>query len=220
MIPRYQRLLFWILAGGILLTVLVLLHGCKQAHDKLTELNDATPIAAPTTAEEESFTFYLADDRDGSISLSDRTLALPQEPTTRARALLSRLLAEYSLPGSPHPIPSGPAIADVFLLAPPAATGDTLLGQPRTTTIYSVGVPLLAIVNLQGAFAANHPSGIEVEDLTIKSIVGTLHANLPEITEIRFLVDGQPRDTLAGHADLNRTYPAVDTARPPTPPQP
>ena len=52
----------------------------------------------------------------------------------------------------------------------------------------------------------------------MQSIIGTLHAALPEITAIRFLVDGQPHDTLAGHADLLRTYPATDTATKPTPP--
>jgi hypothetical protein len=29
---------------------------------------------------------------------------------------------------------------------------------------------------------------------------------MPQVTEVRFLVDGQPRATLAGHADLMRTY--------------
>ena len=51
-----------------------------------------------------------------------------------------------------------------------------------------------------------HPSGIEVEALTVLSICGTLHANLPQITQVRFLVDGAGRKTLAGHADLSRTY--------------
>lgn len=64
----------------------------------------------------------------------------------------------------------------------------------------------LAVVNLTGAFAASHPSGIETESLTLLSICATLHANLPQVTEVRFLVDGQPRETLAGHADLMRTY--------------
>ena len=39
--------------------------------------------------------------------------------------------------------------------------------------------------------------------LTVVSICGTLHANLPRVTEARFLVDGQLRSTLAGHADLS-----------------
>jgi hypothetical protein len=64
----------------------------------------------------------------------------------------------------------------------------------------------LAVVNLTSAFVASHPSGIEPETLTMLSICGTLHANLPRVTQVRFLVDGQPRATLAGHADLTRTY--------------
>ena len=66
--------------------------------------------------------------------------------------------------------------------------------------------PELAVVNLTPAFAANHPSGIETETLTLLSICATLHANLPRVAEVRFLVDGQPRATLAGHADLTSTY--------------
>ncbi len=66
--------------------------------------------------------------------------------------------------------------------------------------------PELAVVNLTGAFVASHPSGLETETLTVLSICGTLHANLPRVTQVRFLVDGQPRATLAGHADLTRTY--------------
>jgi len=50
MIPRYQRILFWSLVAGILLMAAFLLHGCQQAHKRLAALNDATPIAAPTTA--------------------------------------------------------------------------------------------------------------------------------------------------------------------------
>ena len=69
----------------------------------------------------------------------------------------------------------------------------------------------MAVVNLSGSFAAAHPSGIETETLTLLSIIGTLHANLPDITQVRFLVDGQPRDTLAGHADLTRVYLATDS---------
>jgi hypothetical protein len=70
----------------------------------------------------------------------------------------------------------------------------------------------MAVVNLAGSFVANHPSGIETETLTVLSICGTLHANLPNVTQVRFLVDGQPRATLAGHADLTRTYLASDAA--------
>ena len=76
----------------------------------------------------------------------------------------------------------------------------------------------LAVINLRGSFISRHPSGILAEDLTLQSIIGTLHAALPQIVRIRFLVDGNPHDTLAGHADLQHTYPATDTATKPTQP--
>ena len=205
MIPRYQRILFWSLVGGICLMAAFLLHGCQQAHKRLAALNDATPIAAPTTASTEDITLYLANDADASVAPATESLALPQEPALRARALLEHLLAAYALPNSAHPIQSGPAVDDVFLLADPQPDPHRRPGQ-------------LAVINLRGSFINNHPSGIQVEALTVESIIGTLHAALPEITAIRFLVDGHPHDTLAGHADLLRTYPATDTAAKPRPP--
>jgi hypothetical protein len=194
MIPRYQRVLFWILIGGIVLMAAFLLHGCQQAHKRLTAFNDATPIAAPTTASTEEVTLYLASDADGSITPTSSQVALPQDASIRARILLDHLIAQYALPTSAHPLQPGPAVDDVFLL------------NNR------------AIVNFRSSFVDNHPSGVLVEDLTLQSIIGTLHAALPQITEIRFLVDGGPHDTLAGHADLQRIYPATDTSFKPTPP--
>jgi hypothetical protein len=205
MIPRYQRILFWILVAGIFLMAAFLLHGCEQAHRRLTALDDATPIAAPTTASTEDITLYLANDADASITPTTESLSLPQEPAIRARALLDHLLATYALPSSAHPLQAGPAVDDVFIFTDPnPAPGD----QPGQ----------LAVINLRSSFVDNHPSGIQVEALTVNSIIGTLHAALPQITSIRFLVDGQPHDSLAGHADLLHTYPAADTAAKPMPP--
>jgi Sporulation and spore germination len=204
-IPRYQRILFWSLVGGILLMAAFLLHGCEQAHKRLGAPNDATPIAAPTTASTEDITLYLANDANASITPTSEPFSLPQAPTLRARALLEKLLSTYSIPTSAHPLQGGPAVDDVFLLTDPQPGAGKQPGQ-------------LAVVNLRGSFVDNHPSGIQVEALTVQSIIGTLHAALPQITAIRFLVDGQPHDTLAGHADLLRTYPATDTAIKPMPP--
>ena len=224
MIPRYQRILFWSLIAGIVLMASFLIHGCRQAHQRLTALNDATPIAAPTTASTQEITLYLANDADGSLAADQRELALPQDPTLRARALLEYLLAQYSLPASTHPLQSGPAVDDVFFINLPLATP-----TPRNALSAATGLPSqdksrpshpakstgqLAIVNLHGSFVESHPSGIQVETLTLLSLIATLHSAFPQVTEVRFLVDGQPRDTLAGHADLTRVYSA--TAATPT----
>ncbi len=202
MIPRYQRILFWSLAGAILLMAAFLLRGCEQAYKRLNMLNDATPIAAPNASATEDVTLYLASDADATITPTSAKTAFAKEPTLRARALLEYLLSQYGQPDSAHPIKSGAAVDDVFLLNDPAAK------TPKK----------IAVVGLRGDWVANHPSGVEVEDLTLKSIVGTLHGAFPEIASVHFLVDGQERETLAGHAALNRSYPAVDTtARPMAP---
>jgi hypothetical protein len=196
MIPRYQRIVFWTLIGCILLMGAFLLRGCREAHKRLTALNDATPLAAPTATATEEVTLYTASDSDGVIRPVRSQAALPPDPSLRARALVENLLAQYSQQDSAHPLQSGPAVDDVYFLEEPARSG-------KNRTI---------LVNLRGSFADNHPSGIEVEQLTLNSIIGTLHAAFPDFAEVRFLVDGQSRATLAGHAELDHSYPLIDTA--------
>jgi len=226
MIPRYLRITFWVMNGCILLMAIILFYEHQSARDRLSNLSDQTPIDAPYTVSE-PITLDLANDSDGSITATERQMALPAETTARARALLDHLAAEYSLPGSPHPLQSGAAVADVFLVALPITghTVDTSSSArsgvlPSTTPVRSDDPDALqptgpggelAVINLHSSFVNSHPSGVGVESLTLLSIIGTLHANLPQIEQIRFLVDGQPHETLAGHADLLRTYPSRDT---------
>jgi hypothetical protein len=221
MIPRYQRILFYSLLGGIILMAIFLFYERKRAHDRLTAHDDATPLAAPVDTATESYTLDMASDGDGSIEAVQRQVALPEEPSVKARALLERLVAEYALPKSKHPLASGAAVDDVFLLNLPITTpvaGSSDADMDKQGDSSSPALPVepgqegqLAVVNLRGSFVNDHPSGVNVEMLTILSMLGTLHANFAQITQVRFLVDGQPRETLAGHVDLSRVYPAIDT---------
>jgi hypothetical protein len=220
MIPRYQRILFWSLTAAILLMAMVLLRGCEQAREKLTRHRDETPLAAPIVTASETVHLAMANDATGSITMVERQMPLPEETTARARVLLGRLIAEYSYKNSAHPLESGPAVDDVFLLDLPlkaaVAAGekakDETAGSDEPSVAPHVAGGQLAVVNLHGTFADDHPSGIEAETLTIDSILGTLYANFPRIEQVRFLVDGQPRETLSGHVDLMRVYPVADMA--------
>jgi hypothetical protein len=222
-IPRYQRILFWSLALAILLIAAVLLRGREQAREKLTRQQNQTPLAAPAETAPETVHLAMASDADQTITNVDRQLSLPIDPTVRARVLLAELISEYSYKNSAHPLSSGPAVDDVFLVDLPLKPAVSANPADRTVSDQAAAaqsvsaIPYtpggqLAVVNLSSGFADHHPSGIEVESLTINSIVGTLFANFPRIEQVRFLVDGQPRDTLAGHADLTRTYQATNTA--------
>ncbi len=212
-IPRYQKVLLSALIAAIVLMAVFLFYERKRAHERLTAHSDSTPLAAPVSTGTESFTFDLASDDDGSITAVQRDIALPAEPSVRARALLENLVAEYALPPSRHPLAGGAAVDDVFLLklpiVSPAASPAEKVAQEQAGDDAAVGE--LAVINLRGTFVNDHPSGVQVEMLTILSMLGTLHANFAQITQVRFLVDGQPRETLAGHADLSRLYPVIDT---------
>lgn len=229
MIPRYQRVLFIVLLISSIVMGAVLYNHHRTNYITRDDAQNDTPIEAPAYAAAEAATLALANDSDGSITATERSLALPAEPAVRARALLEHLLAEYTLPRSPHPIGGGIAVADVYLLDLPlasaapknqsksASNAASELSTAEIADPLTHGTGQLAIVNLRGAWCDAHPSGITVETLTLQSILGTLHTNMPQITHVRFLVDGQPRPTLAGNVELDRTYDASDTTNVVTP---
>ena len=200
MIPRYQRVLLWVLLLVSAVMAVFLIRMRERAADKLQAAANAAPLTPPSAMPTSDITLMLANDTDGSLVSAGRHLALPTEPHARARYLLNQLLSEYAKPGSAHPIATNAGVDDVFLMPLPAGTA---------------GGGMLAVVNLSSGLLQAHPSGIETETMTLLSVIGTLHANMPEIAQVRFLVDGAPRDTLAGHADLTRTYLASSAAPPP-----
>jgi hypothetical protein len=225
MIYKHQRIVFWVMVGCIVLMATLLFLERQRGRERILSLANQMPLDAPA-ASTEPVTLDLANDDNGSIHAEQRQMALPVEVNARVRALLDQLIAEYALPGSAHPLQQGSAVSEVFLLPLPvvgyaastsannAAATPVAADNPGTAPVNPGGE--LAVIDLRSTFVNQHPSGVEVESLTLLSIVGTLHANIPQIEQVRFLVDGQPRETLAGHADLLRTYPSRDTATPNT----
>ena len=207
MIPRYQTVLFVILLVASVAMGGVLWHLRERAHQRLVAGEDSAPTQAPQVAPAEQATLLVASDSDSSLLTQVQSLPLPQDPGARARAVLGKLLDLYAAPDATHPVPGGAAsVTQVFLMPAPALESEPGAARNTAESDSDQTGPELAVVNLTGAFAAGHPSGIETETLTLLSICGTLHANLPRVTQVRFLVDGKTRATLAGHADLTRTY--------------
>jgi hypothetical protein len=227
-IPRYQKLLLGILLLASLVMGVALWQLRERAHQRLIAGQDSAPTSAPEVAPTEQATLLVANDSDSSLLTQVHSLPLPEDPGARARAVLGKLLELYAAPDATHPVPGGGSgVAQVFLLAAPQiGSGAAATNKPNPLDFASdksgdkntggssqaprQNGPELAVVNLTSSFAASHPSGIQTEMLTVLSICGTLHANLPRITEVRFLVGGLQRATLAGHADLTRSYLAAD----------
>jgi hypothetical protein len=191
-IPRYQKILLALLLIASLGMGFKLWQLRDRAHKRLLAGETTAPTQAPQVAPAVQATLVAANDLDNSLLPQMHSLPLPADPGARARAVLGKLLDLYAATDSTHPVPGGAAsVAQVFLLPVPGA---------------EASADQLAVVNLTGTFAASHPSGLETESLTVLSICATIRANLPNVSEVRFIVDGQPRPTLAGHADLTRTY--------------
>jgi len=229
-IPRHQKVIFGLLLAASVAMGATLWHLRQRAHERLIAGQDSAPTSAPQIAPSEQATLLVANDNDGSMLTQILSLPLPTDPGARARAVLGKLLDLYAAPDAAHSVPGGAgSVIQVFLLpAAPLGAGTAAPAKPKLEASRAVVIlsgessatpsgtqsqkfgPQMAVVNLSGAFVANHPSGIETEMLTVLSICGTLHANLPRVTQVRFLVDGAERPTLAGHADLTRTYLAAD----------
>lgn len=195
-ISRGERVLFWSLLATVLAMTIFLVRYRERVDAHFESRAMAVPLAsagsAVTTGQ---LTLYLASDMTGSLMERSLDYPLPDDPNMRAQIVLEKLLAEYAAPGSPHPLqPLAPGVAgvdEVFLMPVP--------GHAREQSE-------LAVVDLTPNFVHTHPSGMEPEMLTLLSMIATLHATMPRVAQVRFLVDGQTRQTLAGHADLAQTY--------------
>jgi len=149
------------------------------------------PVAPPVSGSNEQVTLYVAYDDAGVLRPKPVRIPLPAGRQERAAEILRALLTLYLDKFSPHPLGAGSEIRDVYLIDPG-----------------------LAVVDLNAAFADGHRSGVLVEELTVVSLIQTLSANIPGITRVKILVEGNERETLAGHADLSNFYdvPAVTQA--------
>ncbi len=144
---------------------------------------DTRPMTPPVSGLPEAVRMFVADDRDGSIREQQVSIVLPASPPSRALTLLRVLSASYLEGASTHKLGDGADIRGVYFV------NDTL-----------------AVVDANAEFANKHRSGALVEELTIASFVQTLSAAFPKVTQVKFLVDGKERETLAGHADLKGVY--------------
>jgi len=157
----------------------------KVARDAQTAAEQQLAMAPLGNGPPEPVTLYVATDSDGTLRKTQINVSLPSERSERDRAVLRALLAQYLKSPSPHPIGPASDVREVYLMG-----ADT------------------AIVDTNAAFADAHPSGVLAEELTVASMVVTLNANDSKIGRVKILVNGQERDTLAGHADLRRFYEA------------
>lgn len=183
MIPRHLQIGVAVLLVAVLVMAFYLRRMRRETESRAA---DTRPVTAPVAGPKEQLNLYVAYDDPGVLHPQAARIALPAGRQQRAQELLRALLQVYLDKTTPHALPAGADIRDVYMVDPG-----------------------LAVIDLNPAFANGHRSGVLIEELTVASLVQTLTANVPGISRVKILVDGKERETLAGHADLTQFF---DTA--------
>ncbi len=121
--------------------------------------------------------FYVAED-GLHLTAVDADVPYSASPSEQARALVEAQL-------QPAPPPLAQSIAE----------GTTV----RQIFVAEDGT---AFVDLSKEAVTNHRGGSLDELFAVYAIVNAVTVNLPAITAVQILIDGQEVDTLAGHVDL------------------
>jgi spore germination protein GerM len=155
----------------------------NRAVDNSTPSVTPEVIAAPSNATQKQITLWVAHDDTATLKSQSVSIASSPERQRQAEDILRALLEIYVSKGSPHPLPAGAAVRNVYFVE----SG-------------------LVLIDVNSNFASGQTSGILAEELTLSSLVQTLASNIQGISRVKFLVEGKEASTLAGHADLSSIY--------------
>ena len=120
---------------------------------------------------------------DGNyLSLEERKIILREEPNAQIKDVLKELIR-------------GPENKDL---------SSTLPHETKVRAVYLRNQDIY--VDFSSSLSENHPGGSTGELLTVYSIVNTLLLNFSFYTRVQILIQGKPRETLAGHIDIRNPF--------------
>ena len=155
----------------------------SMVNDKETEENPfkppTQPLYKPTDPPIHVKIFFPAVNGEPLLSTEDQTIFESAEIANRAKQILQKLQE------GPH--------ADTMF---PALPKDT---KVQDLFVSEQGI---AYIDFSNTISTNHPGGVLNELATIYSIVDSLAYNLPEIRQVKILIGGIEKETLAGHCLL------------------
>ena len=184
--PRHIKIGLVVLAIGFGLTLgfFVDIVGRIQSmvNERETEENPfrppAQPLYAPTDPPMNVKVFFPASG-DVLLKTEEQTIFKSAELANRARQILQKLQ-------------EGPHADAMFQSLPPDTKVQDLFVSEQG----------IVFIDFSNTIATNHPGGVLNEMRTTYSIVNSLTYNLPEIKQVKILIGGTEKETLAGHCLL------------------
>lgn len=90
------------------------------------------------------------------------------------------------------------AVVEELVAGPSGSLVATFPAETVLRDLY-LGVDGVLYLDFTPSIADRHPGGSSAEHATLASLVRTMTANFPEVKAVQILIDGRPRETLAGH---------------------
>jgi len=137
------------------------------------------PLYAPTDPPVSVKMFFPSTKGNTLLTAQDDTIFKSGELANRAKQILQKLQEGPHTDGALPSVPKDTKIQDFF--------------------ISQQGI---ALVNFSSNISTSHPGGVLNELATIYSVVDSLTYNLEEIKEVKILIGGAEKETLAGHCLL------------------
>ena len=160
---------------AILFLILLAVTGCRKERKLTSNLERENKVAVRSVElYYESPEMLLAPER--------RDIPVPENPAGAIPVVIRELLKGSANQAVPRLFPADTILRAAYLL-------------PDGTVLVDLGGDTLT----QGWSTGSHQ-----ELMAIYSVVQTLRANFAEVKRVRFLLLGQPAETLAGHVSLSR----------------
>ena len=152
-------------------------------NDKETEENPfkppTKPLYAPTDPPLSVKIFFPSGNGEALLTAEDQVIFESAELGNRAKQILQKLQE------GPH--------------------GDNMFASlPKDTKVQDLFISEqgIAFIDFSNTIATNNPGGVLNELATVYSIVDSLAYNLPEIKQVKILIGGVEKETVAGHVLL------------------
>jgi germination protein M len=146
-------------------------------------VDEEAPLADPTRSAERQVVLFFAREGSDLLHPESRRIFVTASITEQAKQVIEGLIR-------------GPRRALGVPVLPREATLRELYVDREGNAYVDFGADLLE----------RHPGGSDAEIATLFAVVNSLTYNFPQIRSVRILIEGEERDTLAGHIDLRRRY--------------
>jgi Sporulation and spore germination len=182
--PRHIKISLIVLAIGFTISVgfFVDIIGRIQSLVNDTETTEnpfvppEQPLYKPTDPPLAVKIFFPSFDDSVLLSAEDETIFESTELVNRAKQILQKLQ-------------EGPTSKTLLPALPKDTKMEELFVSENGT----------AFIDFTNAIATNHAGGVLNEQATIYAVVNSLTYNLPEIHDVKILIGGTEKETLAGH---------------------